>query len=176
MNKNFLFFFGFLCVFLLPITSEAAFFENNTNLLFLEKFFFKKQKYLLFLIFFLPSIYFINKKNYLLCCFFLFFQIFTILYWSSLIQWIRDLAGDSLSEINTLNIYFIFSWLNSIFNFLKPNLELGSFFKFYLFGFMIYFLTKSFIKNRRNYLINLPIILSFFFIILFIKAIIYVYF
>ena len=149
--------------------AEAAFFQDKSNFFLLEKFFFKNQKYFVFLIFFLPSIYFFKRKNFLIFGVFLFFQIFTIIYWQSLILWIRDLAGDSLSEINTLNIYFIFSWFGSIFNYLKPKLDFDSFLKFYFLGFLIYFLFKSIFKKQSYYLINFPLVLSFFFVILFVK-------
>jgi hypothetical protein len=148
---------------------QAAFFENNSNFLFLEKLFFKKQKYIVFLIFFLPSIYFYKVKKFLLFSIFLFFQIFTIIYWQSLILWLRDLAGDSLSEINTLNIYFVFSWIGSILDYLKPKLDYDSFLKFYFLGFLVYFLFKNIFKKQSYYLINFPIIISFFFIVFFIK-------
>ena len=169
MNKSYLFILLVISSIFLPNPIEAAFFENNSNFLFLEKFFFKKQKYLIFLIFFLPSIHFFKKRNFLLFGFFVFFQIFIIIYWSSLIFWLHDLAGDSLSEVNTLNIYFIFSWLISIFNYLKPNLDIDSFLKFYLIGFLLYFLIKTIFKKQKYYLVNFPLILSFFFIILFIN-------
>ena len=169
MNKFYLFFLLVISNVFLPNPLEAAFFENNSNFLFLEKFFFKKQKYLIFLIFFLPSIQFFKKKNFLLFGFFVFFQIFIIIYWSSLILWLHDLAGDSLSEVNTLNLYFIFSWLISIFNYLKPNLDIDSFLKFYLIGFLLYFLIKSIFKKQKYYLTYFSLILSFFFIILFIN-------
>ena len=149
--------------------AEASFFENNSNFLFLEKLFFKKQKYIVFLIFFLPSIYFYKVKKFLLFGIFLFFQIFTIIYWQSLILWLRDLAGDSLSEINTLNIYFVFSWIGSILDYLKPKLDYESFLKFYFLGFLVYFLFKNIFKKQSYYLINFPIIISFFFIVFFIK-------
>ena len=158
-----------LVIFLLFNIAEASFYENNLKFLSLEKLFFKKQKYIVFLIFFLPSIYFFNKKNFFICGIFLFFQIFTIMYWQSLILWIQELAGDSLSEVNTLNIYFIFSWIGSLLNYLKPNLNYESFLKFYLLGFLIYFLFKSIFKKQNNYLIKFPLIISFVFVILFTK-------
>ena len=169
MNKFYLFILLIIFNIFSPNPLEAAFFENNSNFVFLENFFLKKQKYLIFLIFFLPSIHFFKKRNFLLFSFFVLCQFFIILYWSSLILWLRDLAGDSLSEVNTLNIYFIFSWLVSIFKFLKPNLDIGSFFKFYLIGFLLYFLIRSILKKKKNYLINFSLILSFFFIFLFIN-------
>ena len=148
---------------------EASFNENNSNFLFLEKLFFKKQKYIVFLIFFLPSIYFFKEKKFLTFGIFLIFQILTIIYWQSLILWFQELAADSLSEVNTLNIYFIFSWMGSIFNYLKPKLDYESFLKFYFLGFLIYFLFKSIFKKQSNYLIKFPLIISFLFIILFTK-------
>ena len=148
---------------------EASFYENNLKFLSLERLFFKKQKYIVFLIFFLPSIYFFKEKKFLKFGIFLFFQIFTIIYWQSLILWLQELAGDSLSEVNTLNIYFIFSWIGSIFNYLKPKLDYESFLKFYFLGFLIYFLFKSIFKTQSNFLIKFPLIISFLFIILFTK-------
>ena len=114
---------------------EASFYENNLKFLSLEKLFFKKQKYIVFLIFFFPSIYFFKEKKFLTFGIFFLFQIFAIIYWQSLILWLQELAGDSLSEVNTLNIYFIFSWIGSIFNYLKPVLDYESFLKFYFFVF-----------------------------------------
>lgn len=169
MNKFYLLIFLIIGNFFSPHVTDAAFYENDLNFAPLEKLFFKKQKYLVFLIFFLPSIYFFKKKFFLLFGIFLFFQVFAIIYWESLILWFRELAGDSLSEVNTLNIYFIFSWLNSIFNYLKPNLELESFLKFYLIGFLLYFLVKNIFKKQSNYLIYFPLTLSFFFITFFIN-------
>ena len=158
MNKFYLFILLIISNIFLPNPLEAAFFENNSNFVFLENFFLKKQKYLIFLIFFLPSIHFFKKRNFLLFSFFVLFQFFIIIYWSSLILWLYDLAGDSLSEVNTLNIYFIFSWLVSIFKFLKPNLDIGSFFKFYLIGLLLYFLIRSVLRKKKNYLINFSLI------------------
>ena len=168
--KNYYFLFILIIGnFFLPHTTEAAFFENNSNFFLLEKFFFKKQKYIVFLIFFLPSVYFFNKKNFLIFGILLFFQILTIIYWQSLILWLRDLAGDSLSEINTINVYFIFSWFSSIFNYLKPKLDFSSVLKFYFLGFLFYIILKKIFKKENIYLIYFPLILSVFFITLFVK-------
>ena len=128
-------------IFFYLILPKQAFFDDKSNFFLVEKIFFKKQKYIVFLIFFLPSIYFFKRKNYVIFGVFLLFQIFTIIYWQSLILWIRDLAGDSLSEIDTLNIYFIVSWFGSIFNYLKPKLDFDSFIKVLFFRFFNLFFT-----------------------------------
>ena len=148
---------------------NAAFFENTSSLNYIESFFFKKQKYFIFLIFFLPSIYLFKKKKFITTFFFVIIQLFIILYWSNLIIWIRDLAGDSLSEVKTLNFLYIHAWFSSLFNYLKPKIEIVSFFKFYLISFLFYLLLAKFIKNEKKLLVYFPIFLSTIFIYLFIN-------
>ena len=155
--------------FFLTTDLQAAFFENNSNFLFLENFFFKKQKYIIFLVFFFPSIFFYNNKKFLLFSLFVLFQFFVIIYWQSLILWIRELAGDSLSEINTFNVYFIISWFKSIFNYLEPNLKINSFIKFYVISFLLFFIFKKVFKKRKTYLVYFPSILFCLFVYLFIN-------
>ena len=125
-------------------------------------------KYLIFLIFFIPSLIFLRKKIYLFSIFFI-IQIFIIIYWDSLILWLRDLAGDSLSEVNTFNIYFVYSWLLSIFNYFEPNFKILNFVKFYLIGFITFFSFFVIFKNQKVYFIYFPIISTFIFIYLFIN-------
>tara|TARA_B100001057_G_scaffold35937_1_gene32511 strand:- start:4194 stop:6524 length:2331 start_codon:yes stop_codon:yes gene_type:complete len=168
--KNFNYYCLILSIlFFLTTDLQAAFFENKSNFLFLEKLFYKKQKYILFLVFFFPSIIFYNNKKFLLFSLFTLFQFFVIIYWQSLILWIRELAGDSLSEINTFNIYFIISWLKSIFNYLEPNLRINSFIKFYLIGFLLFFVFKKVFKKRKVYLVYFPSFLFCLFVYLFIN-------
>ena len=148
---------------------NAAFFEETSNLNYFEKFFFKKQKYLIFLIFFLPSIYLFKKKKIITFFCFILAQIFIILYWSNLIIWIRDLAGDSLSEVKTLNYLYIYAWFSSLFHYLKPKIDFFSFIKFYSIGFLFYLSLIKLIKDQKKLLIYFPTFLGILFIALFVN-------
>ena len=170
-NLKLLKFFIFFLILNLIILfhAEAAFFENKSNLLFLEKIFFDKQKYLIFLIFFITSLILFKKKQFILFSIFFLIQLFTIIYWDSLILWLRDLAGDSLSEVNTLNIYFIYSWLLSIFNYFEPDIRISNFLKFYSIGLITYFSFFIFFKKQKIYSLYFPLILTSVFLYLFIN-------
>jgi len=159
----------FFLFFFLNSVVEAAFFETKSNFVFFENLFIKKQKYILFLIFFFPSIFFFKKKNWLAFGTFLIFQIFVIIYWNSLIEWIQNLAGDSISEINTLNFDFIKSWFVSLFNYLEPDLRLKSFIKVYLIGFLVLGIFAKTINNSKKYLIYFPSLLGLGFVYFFIN-------
>ena len=82
---------------------------------------------------------------------------------------VKRFSGDSLSEVNTFNIYFIYTWLLSIFNYFEPNIKLLNFVKFYLIGFTIFFSFFIISKNQKIYSIYFPVILTFIFIYLFIN-------
>ena len=159
--------FSFAFILILNTNLNAAFFESKSNILIIESFFFNKQKYLIFLIFFFPSLYFYNTKKFILFSIFLIIQIFIVVYWDTLILWIRDLGGDSLSEVNTFNFLFIYSWLLSIFSYFEPNLKITNFLKFYLVGFLLFFIFLKIFKRKKIYFLYFPLISSFIFLYLF---------
>ena len=156
--------FSFAFILILNTNLNAAFFESKSNILIIESFFFNKQKYLIFLIFFFPSLYFYNTKKFILFSIFLIIQIFIVVYWDTLILWIRDLGGDSLSEVNTFNFLFIYSWLLSIFSYFEPNLKITNFLKFYLVGFLLFSIFLKIFKRKKIYFLYFPLISSFIFL------------
>ena len=156
--------FSVISIFLILFTTNTysiSFFEEQNEYYYLYKLFFQKQKYLIFSIFFLTSFYFIKNKKYSFSSILIFTQLFIVIYWDNLIIYFENLAGDSLSEIYTLNFSFILAWVKSFFlNYLEPNLSILNFIKFYLFGLIILtiLIQISFLSEKFKF-IYLPLIL-----------------
>ena len=91
------------------------------------------------------------------------------MYWNSLRDWVQNLAGDSISEANTTNLYYIKSWILSLFNYLEADLRIKSFIKLYTLGFLLFFIFSKYIRKPKIYLLFFPITLSTIFLYLFIN-------
>ena len=161
-HKGLLSFIVFISFIIFSTTSNATtFFEEQNKYYDLFKFFFQKQKYLIFSTLFLTSFYFIKNKKYSFSSILILTQLFVVLYWDNLIIYFENLAGDSLSEIYSFNFSYILAWIKSFFlNYLKPNLSIINFIKFYLFGLiiLIILIKISFLSEKFKF-IYFPLVL-----------------
>ncbi len=149
--------------------AAKSFFEIESHFDYFENLFNSKQKYILFLIVFFPSIFFFKQKKWISFFILFLFQLFFVIYWDSISNWIQNLAGDSISEINNFNYDYAKAWIYSIIIYFEPNLKISNFAKFYLIGFtLFYFLSIANIKEKITFSF-IPLFLFGIFIFLFVN-------
>ena len=160
---------GFYILLINNSYSAKSFFETESNFDYFEDLFNNKQKYILFLIVFFPSIFFFKQKKWILFSISVLLQLFFVLYWDSISNWIQNLAGDSISEINNFNYDYAIAWIYSIISYFKPDFKILNLVKFYFIGFTLFYLFSKINIGEKTIFKYLPLFLFATFIILFIQ-------